>query len=96
MGIIIKPIVTEKMTVASEKMARYGFRVQPGANKIEIAKAVEQLYNVKVIDVNTANCRAKNKNRYTKGGLIKGKTSAYKKAVVTLKDGDVIDFYSNI
>ena len=96
MGIIIKPIVTEKMTAVSEKMARYGFRVQPEANKLEIAKEVERLYHVTVVSVNTANYRPKNKNRYTKGGLIKGKTSAFKKAVVTLKEGDVIDFYSNL
>lgn len=96
MGIIIKPIVTEKMTAISEKMARYGFRVQPEANKIEIAQAIEKLYNVTVVDVNTANYRPKNKNRYTKSGVIKGKPSAFKKAIVTLKEGDVIDFYSNI
>ncbi len=96
MGIIIKPIVTEKMTAVSEKMARYGFRVQPDANKVQIAEAVEKLYNVKVISVNTANYRGKNKNRYTKSGMIQGKASDYKKAIVTLKEGDVIDFYSNI
>ncbi|HJJ55137.1 MAG TPA: 50S ribosomal protein L23 [Methanocorpusculum sp.] len=96
MGIIIKPIVTEKMTAISEKMARYGFRVQPDANKIEIAEAIEKLYNVKVIKVNTSNCRGTNKSRYTRGGVITGKTAAYKKAIVTLREGDVIDFYSNI
>ncbi len=96
MGIIIKPIVTEKMTAISEKMARYGFRVQPRANKIEIAREVEKLYNVTVVDVNTANYRPKNKSRYTRSGMIKGKTAAFKKAIVTLKEGDVIDFYSNI
>lgn len=97
MGIIIKPIVTEKMSAITEKQgSRYGFRVQPEANKIEIAQAVEKLYNVKVVDVNTANYRPKNKGRYTKGGMIKGKSSAFKKAIVTLKAGDIIDFYSNI
>lgn len=97
MGIIIKPIVTEKMTIITEKKAnRYGFRVQPDANKIEIAQAVAKQYNVTVTDVNTINCRGKNKRRYSKGGVIKGKTSAFKKAIVTLKEGDVIDFYSNI
>lgn len=96
MGIIIKPIVTEKMTAVSEKLNRYGFRVQPGANKIEIARAVQDMYNVTVINVNTINCRGKNKSRYTKSGLVKGKESDYKKAIVTLKEGDTIDFYSNI
>jgi len=96
MGIIIKPIVTEKMTAITEKLNRYGFRVQPDANKIEIARAVQDLYNVTVIDVNTINYRGKNKSRFTKAGLVKGSESAFKKAIVTLKEGDTIDFYSNI
>jgi large subunit ribosomal protein L23 len=96
MGIIIKPIVTEKMTAITDKFNRYGFRVMPDANKIEIAKAVEDIYNVTVINVNTLNYRGKNKSRNTKSGIIKGKESAFKKAIVTLKEGDTIDFYSNI
>jgi large subunit ribosomal protein L23 len=96
MGIIIKPIVTEKMTAMSEKQGRYGFRVQPDANKIEITKAIQEMYNVTVLSVNTINYRGKNKSRFTKSGLVKGKESAFKKAIVTLKEGDVIDFYSNI
>lgn len=96
MGIIIKPIVTEKMTAVTEKLNRYGFRVQPDANKIEIAKAIQDLYNVTVIDVNTINYRGKNKSRNTKSGIVKGSENAYKKAIVTLKEGDSIDFYSNI
>jgi large subunit ribosomal protein L23 len=96
MGIIIKPIVTEKMTALTEKLNRYGFRVQPDANKIEIARAIQEMYNVTVLDVNTMNYRGKNKSRYTKSGMVKGKESSFKKAIVTLKEGDVIDFYSNI
>ena len=96
MGIIIKPIVTEKMTAITEKLNRYGFRVQPDANKIEIAKAIQDMYNVTVISVNTLNYRGKNKSRYTKAGMVKGSEAAFKKAIVTLKDGDSIDFYSNI
>ncbi len=96
MGIIIKPIVTEKMTTITEKLNRYGFRVNPDANKLEIKQAVESMYNVTVIDVNTINYDGKKKSRYTKSGLITGKTSAFKKAMVTLQKGDVIDFYSNI
>lgn len=96
MGIIIKPIVTEKMTAITEKQNRYGFRVQPGANKIEIANAIKEMYNVTVKSVNTMNYRGKNKSRNTKSGLVKGKESSFKKAIVTLKEGDVIDFYSNI
>lgn len=96
MGIIIKPIVTEKMTMLTEKLNRYGFRVVPEANKMQIAQAVEKMFDVTVVDVNTSNYRGKNTSRYTKGGVIKGKTAAYKKAIVTLKEGDVIDFYSNL
>jgi len=96
MAIIIKPIVTEKMNKIGEKFNRVGFQVIPGANKLEIKNAVETLYNVTVVNVNTSNVSGKAKSRYTKGGVINGRASAYKKAVVTLKDGDTIDFYSNI
>lgn len=96
MGIIIKPIVTEKMTALTEKRSTYGFRVAPGANKIQIKKAVEELYNVTVADVNTLNVTGKLKSRNTKSGIIQGRSASYKKALVTLKDGDIIDFYSNI
>ena len=95
MGIIIKPIVTEKMTQISEKFNRVGFQVAHSANKIEIKKAVEEMYNVTVISVNTSNYHGK-KSRYTKAGVINGMTATYKKAIVTLKEGDTIDFYSNI
>ena len=96
MKIIIKPIVTEKMTQLTEKLNRFGFRVNPDANKLQIKQAVEEMYNVTVVAVNTVNYDGKKKSRYTKSGLISGKTAAYKKAIVTLKDGDTIDFYSNI
>ena len=93
---MIKPIVTEKATLLTEKLNRYSFKVNKDANKIQIKKAVEAAYNVTVVDVNTSIVRGKNKTRYTKAGIIKGATSDYKKAVVTLKEGDLIDFYSNI
>ncbi|MBR5696804.1 MAG: 50S ribosomal protein L23 [Paludibacteraceae bacterium] len=96
MGIIIKPIITEKMTNLSEKYSRYGFRVVPTANKLEIKKAVEEMYNVKVASVNTARVEGKAKSRYTKTGILSGRDVSYKKAYVTLKEGEVIDFYSNI
>ena len=96
MKVIIKPIVTEKMTMLTEKLNRYGFKVNPDANKLQIKQAVEDMYNVTVTDVNTANYDGKKKSRYTKSGLITGKTAAFKKAIVTLKEGDTIDFYSNI
>ena len=96
MAVIIKPLVTEKMTNITERQNKFGFVVRPDANKIEIKKEVEALYNVTVTDVNTCRYAGKNKSRYTKSGLIKGRTNAFKKAIVTLKEGDVIDFYSNI
>ena len=96
MAVIIKPLVTEKMTNITEKQNKFGFVVRPDANKIEIKTEVEALYNVTVTDVNTCRYAGKNKSRYTKSGLIKGRTNAFKKAIVTLKEGDVIDFYSNI
>ncbi|MDE6159564.1 MAG: 50S ribosomal protein L23 [Bacteroidaceae bacterium] len=96
MSIIIKPLVTEKMTSITEKQNKFGFVVRPNANKIEIKKEIEARYNVTVTDVNTMVYAGKNKSRYTKAGLIKGRTNAFKKAIVTLKEGDSIDFYSNI
>lgn len=96
MAIIIKPIVTEKMTQLGEKLNRYGFKVQKNANKIEIKQAVEAMYNVTVTDVNTLIVAPKSKSRFTKSGVISGKKAAYKKAIVTVKEGEQIDFYSNI
>ena len=96
MEILVKPLVTEKMTDQSERFNRYGFVVDRRASKPEIKKAVEDLYNVQVESVNTMVYGGKVKSRYTKGGIITGKTVSYKKAVVTLVEGDSIDFYSNI
>jgi large subunit ribosomal protein L23 len=96
MEILVKPLVTEKMTDQSERFNRYGFVVDRRASKPDIKKAIESLYNVSVESVNTMVCGGKVKSRFTKGGVITGKTVAYKKAIVTLVDGDSIDFYSNI
>ena len=96
MGILIKPIVTEKMTVQGDKLNRYGFIVERTANKLEIKKAVEQMYGVSVEDVNTVNYHGKRKSRYTKAGMLTGRANHYKKAYVTLAGEDKIDFYSNI
>ena len=97
MGIIIKPIVTEKQTAITEKFPnRYGFRVSPDANKLEIKKAVEDMYSVTVVDGVNINYSGKRKSRYTKSGIINGKQAAFKKAIVTLKEGETIDFFSNI
>lgn len=93
---MIEPIVTEKATRLTDKLNRYTFRVSPDANKFQIRSLVESLYGVKVVAVNTAVVRGKNKSRYTKSGLLKGKTSSYKKAIITVADGETIDFYSNI
>ncbi len=96
MGIIIKPLVTEKMTALTEAQNRFGFIVRPEANKLEIKREIEALYNVTVVEINTMRYSGKSKVRYTKAGIISGKSNAFKKAIVTLKEGESIDFYSNI
>ena len=96
MIIIKKPVITEKMTAISEKLNRYAFIVDTRANKLQIKKAVEELYGVKVTAVNTMNYEGKSKSRYTKSGVISGKASDTKKAIVTLAEGESIDFFSNI
>lgn len=96
MSVIIKPIITEKMTAMGEKLNRYGFIVHKEANKLEIKKGVEQLYGVTVTAVNTIRYAGKAKSRYTKAGFVSGRTNAYKKAIITLAEGENIDFYSNI
>ena len=97
MAFIIKPLVTEKMTNITEKRPnRFGFIVSPEANKLQIKKEVEDLYNVIVEKVNTMRYAGKRSSRYTKSGLIRGQKASFKKAIVTLKEGDTIDFYSNI
>jgi len=96
MSTIIKPIITEKITKDGELFNRFGFIVNKKANKIVIKKAVEAAYGVSVVSVNTMNYRADRSTKYTKSGMISGKTNAYKKAIVQLKDGETIDFYTNI
>ena len=97
MVLILRPLVTEKMTKTTDKRPnRYGFIVRPEANKLQIKEEVERLYNVTVVDVNTMLFAGKRSQRYTKAGMIKGQKSSFKKAIVTLKEGETIDFYSNI
>ena len=96
MGILIKPIVTEKLTDQGEKLNRYGFIVNRAANKLEVKAAVEQKYGVTVAEVNTVNYHGKKKSRYTKAGMLTGRTNHFKKAYVTLEGDDKIDFYANI
>ena len=94
-SILKRPIVTEKMTAANEK-GRYGFEVSRRANKIEIKKAVEDMYNVTVARVHTMNVQGKAKSRFTKAGVISGRASSYKKAIITVAEGEIIDFYEGI
>ena len=96
MSIIIKPIITEKITKDGEIFNRFGFVVDKNANKIQIKNAVEATFGVNVVAVNTMNYRVDRNVKYTKSGLISGKTNAYKKAVVQVKEGETIDFYTNI
>jgi len=96
MSTIIKPIITEKITKDGEVFNRFGFIVDKKANKIQIKQAVEAAYGISVVEVNTMNYRADRSVKYTKSGLISGKTSAYKKAVVQVQEGETIDFYNNI
>jgi large subunit ribosomal protein L23 len=96
MKILIKPIITEKMTAQAEKLNRYGFVVAKEANKIEIKEAVEKMYGVKVDSVNTQQYVGKVKTRNTTRGVAVGRVNRGKKAIVTLKQGEVIDFYASI
>jgi len=96
MSIIIKPIITEKITKESEISNRFGFVVDRKANKIQIKKAIEATYGVNIVAINTMNVRPDRTTKYTKSGLISGKTAAYKKAIVQVQEGETIDFYNNI
>ena len=96
MSILIKPVITEKATLDSEVNNRYTFEVLKTSNKVEIKKAVEAAYGVSVEKVRTINVRPNRKSRYTKSGVITGKTNAIKKAIVQVAEGDTIDFYNNI
>jgi large subunit ribosomal protein L23 len=95
MSILKRPLVTEKVSALNEK-GKYGFIVDAEANKVDIKKAVEKQYGVNVEKVNTINVMGKFKTRYTKAGVLSGRRPNYKKAIVTLAEGEVIDFYSNV
>jgi len=95
-NILIKPIITEKSTKLGDKLNRYAFKVDRDANKLQIKKAIEVTYNVKVEDVNTAVIPGKLKIRQTKKGVARGLEAAYKKAYVTLKEGETIDLYGTV
>jgi len=95
MSILQSPLVTEKVSALNEK-GKYGFIVTAEANKVEIKNAVEKMYGVNVARVNTINVLGKFKSRFTKAGVLSGRKASYKKAIVTLAEGEVIDFYSNV
>ena len=94
--VLVKPILTEKANAQQEKLRRYAFRVDRKANKLEIKKAIEEFYGVKVKDVNTVVVPGKNKTRYTKAGFVKGQKPAYKKAMITVAEGETIDLYGTL
>ena len=94
--ILIKPLITEKMTNLSADEGKYGFIVNPKANKIEIAKAIEKKFQVKVIDVKTLNYSGKTKTQFRKSGRFTGKTAKFKKAIITLKEGDTIELFEQV
>lgn len=95
MSVLVKPLVTEKISALNER-GKYGFLVDKKANKVDIKKAVEKMYGVTVESVNTMNYQGKRKSRYTKSGVISGRRPSYKKAIVSVAEGEVIDFYSGI
>jgi large subunit ribosomal protein L23 len=96
MSILVKPIITEKATDDSELRNAFSFVVDRNANKIQIKEAVETAYGVTVEGVRTLNVIPKIKSRYTKTGMVTGKTSAYKKAIIKVAEGETIDLYSNL
>jgi large subunit ribosomal protein L23 len=91
--ILVKPLISEKSENLSEGLNQVTFIVNRKANKIEIRKAVEKFYNVSVASVNTLTMPAKERVKYTKAGLQKGRVSAFKKAIVSLDEGDEINFF---
>ena len=95
MSVLKKPLVTEKVSALNEQ-GKYGFIVDKNANKVEIKKAVEEMYGVTVEDVNTMKYQGKAKSRYTAARIVRGRTASFKKAIVTVAEGDIIDFYSSI
>lgn len=95
MSVLLKPLVTEKVSSMNEK-GKYGFVVKKGANKVEIKKEIEKMYGVKVENINTMVYQGKKKTRYTKSRVLEGRTDAFKKAIVTVAEGEVIDFYAGI
>ena len=95
MAILIKPILTEKATSSNDK-GKFSFIEDRKANKVQVKKAVEKTYDVNVVSVNTINVLGKSVSKFTKTGIVSGRKPSYKKAIVQLKEGEFIDFYSQI
>ena len=96
MEFLKKPILTEKASALTEKSSRFTFQVEHKANKLQIKQAIEKMYGVNILAINTMIVNGKLKSRNTKGGLVTGRSPKYKKAIVTLKDGETIDYYANL
>src|SRR5687767_15393761 len=94
--VLVKPVLTEKANAQQEKLRRYAFRVDRKANKLEIKKAIEEFYGITVVDVNTVVVPGKSKSKFTKGGFISGRKPSYKKAYISVAEGETIDLYANI
>ena len=95
-SILLRPILSEKSTRLGETQNKYVFQVEKQSNKLEIKKAIEEMYGVTVEKVRTMNCLGKPRSKNTKSGVVSGRTNSFKKAIVTLTEGDTVDFYSNI
>lgn len=94
--ILVRPLITEKMTNLTAEQGKYGFLVNPKANKIEIAKAIEKKFEVHVVDVKTINHPGKTKTQFRRSGRFTGKTPKFKKAIVTLKEGETIELFEQV
>ena len=94
---LIRPLITEKMTnISANQPGKYGFIVNPKSNKIQIAKAIEKKFNVHVVDVRTVNYSGKTKTQFRKSGRFSGKTPKFKKAIITLKEGETIELFEQV
>ena len=94
--VLVRPLITEKMSDITAEQNKYGFIVNPRSNKIQIAKAVSEKFDVHVVEVKTINHQGKTKTQFRKSGRYTGKTAKFKKAIVTLKEGETIDIFEEV
>ena len=94
--VLVRPLITEKMTNISADFGKYGFLVNPKANKIQIKQAIEKKFDVHVIEVRTINHPGKTKSQFRKSGKFEGKTAKFKKAIITLKEGEKIELFEQV